>query len=583
MAIEILPVATSVVDGWLTAGEAVPPGAFLVLRGLRRQVLPGLGLAIGDSAENSYGTAWSLAVSFGMPMTWIALGRVHLPLPEGGRFLLDGSYPELAQVFRITGADSWILDGSAAQAQDATGTVPHNTAWSLPDLSTQHERVLIGVLGCGRTAFGAPTLTGGYPSGITQELFVPALGPNPDEYWSCMQFQAVADSSVPTAHSASGEFSTAQEFWAGAHLALRPVFRGVGNRVSAARGVDGRLLVADATSGLLSLRRYGDSIPENEIGSGSGVAGGNACSLQAHRDGRWSLVTVGQDSTTHPEGGYGVLLHESRDQGRTWTVSELYSWEEPLTAHVGYQAALHALDRRTGLMLLMLYSHRESAWKSCVGHRNAAGTAWSFTTPEMRVAGALSRADLQALPEGRFRFAYVTEGDLLQLVTAPVSGFGTINEESLGTERAVQYVTLSGLNAAGEGEWSAPVTVATAAPPTAEDAFTVVPTYDAVYLTRDRLGRLLVAAHETVWKVSSITVPAVADQQTYLFAGTPDTDGTGWSFAPRVAMTAAQSGRDGCLRSRSDGTLEWIYRASGGALTRRQCRALSGDGVGTWS
>jgi hypothetical protein len=315
---------------------------------------------------------------------------------------------------------------------------------------------------------------------------------------------------------------------------------------------------------------------------GFGVVGGNTCSLRAHRDGRWSLVTVQQDAATHLDGGYSVLLHESQDQGRVWTATELFSWEEPLTEHAGYQAALHALDRRTGVMLLMLYSHRESAWLSCVGHRNEVGTAWSFSVPVVRVTDALPHADLQALPDGSFRFAYVTQGTPLRLVTASVSGFDTITEEWLGAERSVQYVTVSDLSTDGNGLWSAPSTVATAAAPTTEGAFTVVPTYDAVHLAQDRSGGLLVAAHEMVWTFSAHTLPA-ATQQTYLFAGIQGEYGTVWSFAPRVAMTVLPSGRDASLHMHDDGTLEWIYRASGGVIARRQCRSLKADGTGTWS
>jgi hypothetical protein len=111
---------------------------------------------------------------------------------------------------------------------------------------------------------------------------------------------------------------------------------------------------------------------------------------------------------------------------------------------------------------------------------------------------------------------------------------------------------------------------------------TEIPTYDAVHLARDRFGGLLVVAHEMVWTVSEHTLPA-ATQQTYLFVGLQEVEGAEWSFALPVAMTASPSGRDASLHLHRDGTLEWIYRASGGVIARRRCRSLTANGTGTWS
>lgn len=593
MPIQILPVATSVGAVAAPYGEAlrfeepVAPGSFLVLLGMHRAHVPNPPhppLVLNDSRGNGYGPAYFMPTPHGQPFVWIGLGRTQRPLLPGDFILAlsrtPGStgpvYPELAGVYRITGADTWVAEGLAAAGGDPTGTPPHNATWSLPQLPAppeQRERVLVGVLGCGHSAYGGPVVHPGSPYG-TPAAREHADGP---ERWSCLHLLATSYEQEPATYEVSGTFSVTQERWAGAHLALRPVFAGKGNRLDAARGPDGRLVAANGAAVPTAVSRYGDGPEEAPAGGVSALACGASASLRAHPDGRWTLLGCAREPGDFPTGGYTTRLYISRDQARSWEGFVLHAWSRPASENPGYQAAVHVALPRQERLLVLLYAHREQEWRSAAAV--SVGGSWHLEEPVPRLAGASPWADAACLRDGRLLVAWLTAGVTRRLysATSPVP----FADEPVAAGRALRLLELPA--AVLEDGWTGEsgVTLVEAAPPRMEGEEEVVECLDGLRLCLLRDGRLLVLLHRTTWRLGAgggVTWTA----GTLLVAAARGEEG-GWQVEPATVPGALATRPDGALLERADGVLEWHLLPTSGAATWRRCRAAARDGTGTWS
>lgn len=546
-------------DWALVLEEGVEVGAFLVLLGMQRaQSSPATTLSpMLDSADNSYPLAYFLNTSGGRPLTWIALGRVHRPLVAGD-FFIGPQYPELVQAYRLDGADSWVPEGAAQADGDPGGTGGPHSTWSLPELAapaSQRERILVGVLGAGHAAPADPAVDGGSVYGAPTALD----HTDGSEHWSCLHLTASLFADEPAAHAVTGTFGTASQYWTGAHVGLRPVVRGRGNRLDAARGLAGRLLTAN-----------GYSVPNSAGGTGVGATAlTGSASLVAHRDGRWTLLGSGANAASPPDLGYTTRLYTSRDQGGTWSATTLHDFAQPASETPGYQAAVHAASPRTGNLILLAHEHRARQW--WVQRGLASGAGWSWTDLTLLAEETAPYGDAAWLPDGRLYLAWLTAGTVERLYTAtsPIA----LTEEPVRAGQALLFLEArqvpptEGWTAAG----AAAETLLEADLPYDDDGVRVVTTWDGLRLLPLPDGRLLVLLHEVVWRL--------APEGTVTYTRTTilrsmRRSGETWVTEALVEPATSNTYADAALLRRRDAILELHYRTSAGSYALRRCRRL---------
>lgn len=174
-------------------------------------------------------------------------------------------------------------------------------------------------------------------------------------------------------------------------------------KVSQAREpVSGSLCIAYTdNAGAVKVARYNDALPPAVAATVTvETSGGTGVSLQARADGSFDLVYAHTSGT--------IKRRTSRDGGRTWSVAS--------TVATGYTDCDHLVDESRGLALVALWKESASEWYLSVGTLNAAGTAWSYTTPALFVSSAKRGGSLLRRGDGAYEFAYTTTADVVTVV-----------------------------------------------------------------------------------------------------------------------------------------------------------------------
>lgn len=177
---------------------------------------------------------------------------------------------------------------------------------------------------------------------------------------------------------------------------------GVSAWIDHARGIGGRLLIALAVSGVLTVRRHNDSVPDGFTAATSIESSGvTACSIVARRSGIVDLLYCHSGAVKH---------RTSRDQGVTFSVAT--------TIASGYDCVAHWLDEGAGMLVAMLWKSSDATWYVTVGTLGDDGVTWTFSTPASVVAGKKAGASLQRRDDGTHEFAYVTSGGAAAMLRA---------------------------------------------------------------------------------------------------------------------------------------------------------------------
>lgn len=547
--------------GWsLIFDEDLEAGDYVVLLGMHRAqpATPILSPSpLTDSVGNSYGYSYYMPTGSGRPLTWIAHGLVQVAAPAGTYMrglhrdaTASGPvYPELARAYRLVGAELFTPEGAAVAGGDPGGTGGPHATWSLGSIaapSTQRERVLVGVIGCGHSDYGEPAVDSGSIYGSP----TPLEHEDVTERWSCLHLTAISFADEPTAHSVSGSFGVTQTYWTGAHQAFRPLFAGRGNRYEVLRTAAAGRLVSAAT--------------------GSPVAGHSACvSLAADRAGVLSVVGCGQPTGA----GYVVSIAVNRRSGGggtpAWPTATLYSYAEPASEMPGYQVVRH-LQRSRGEAWLALYRHRERTWYLDRG-RPVAG-AWEVAdAPELLAEQAAGLLDMSETADGRLLIGWLSYGSLVRLQA---------DAEPICSHRAVML--LAARAAPPAGGWAAAGAAAPAvldAPEPWEDAGGLhVPCWDGLRLCMLRDGRLLLLVHQVIYTLTAELAIFESVHRTLLYAARPD-GAVDWEATAAGPLPEISTAADGALLQRRDGVVEWHYRALGtGAAGVRRARRLAAPG-----
>lgn len=163
-----------------------------------------------------------------------------------------------------------------------------------------------------------------------------------------------------------------------------------------------RLVVYADTTGMRVLRYSDGGLHAETIESTTQISATDTLSAALTRDDADNIYLI------HVVDASFTTIWRSRDQGASFTELAIIS--------TGYEGCAADLDKKSGLLAVALWNDAADRWDLTVGTLNAAGTAWSFSTPVTIVSSALNGAVIRWQADGSLHFIYTTTGSVVTIL-----------------------------------------------------------------------------------------------------------------------------------------------------------------------